>query len=127
MSRIATGSDEADKPIRTERNPEELRLQDQLINHRLSWLGTFCGFLVAAVALSLNNKRPDVGAWICVFGGFTAVSTFFGTLAANLVLWETAKAEKWPRQWMFWLMPGFFFPLIAVVWWIVLAIALFKW
>lgn len=112
--------------METERKIEtELRTQDQLINHRLSWLGTVSGFLVAAVALAISSDQRGLFIMlICFLGAFAAASAYVGTLAANLDLWDQARAEGWPRRRLFWWMPGNTFPVIVLVWWIVLAIVL---
>jgi hypothetical protein len=95
---------------------------EQLINSRLTWLAAFSGFLVTAVALGVNTKQSGSLVFaICVLGALVAAATFLGTLAANLILWERAKAENWPRRWMFWLLPGNTLPPLVLAWWVVLA------
>lgn len=100
-----------------------MNVQDQLIGQRLTWLTTFSGFLVAALALANGNQREWLVPCVCVLGVLVAASTYVGTLAASLVLWEQVVSDpKSQRRWVFWGMPGITFPPIVLLWWIVVAI-----
>jgi hypothetical protein len=105
--------------------PGALHVQDQLINFRLTWLGTFTGFLAAAMAFAANNSNRSLVIVICFWGAVAAASIFVGTLAANRVLWREAKARPWDQpypMWMFWAMPGTVLPVVIFLFWICVAI-----
>jgi hypothetical protein len=101
-----------------------LGIQDQLIHFRLTWLGTFSGFLVIAAAFASNNTNRGLVIVISLMGMASAASIFVGTFAANRVLWRQASARPWDQPYprvMFWLMPGTILPILLFLFWFVVA------
>jgi len=67
--------------------------EDDLINHRLTWLCQIQGFLFAALGVTWN--LPDskgIHYVFCVVGSFVALSSFFGLHASNKAI-EGLKAK----------------------------------
>jgi hypothetical protein len=102
--------------------PTAPSVQDQLINLRLTWLGTFSGFLIAATAFASNNSSRGFVIVICIMGALAGASIFVGTLGANLVLWRQTRAAPWDQPYpksMFWLMPGTVLPILIFLFWVI--------
>ncbi len=70
-----------------------VKTENELINHRLTWLATFQGLLLAALAFAWNKKD----AWwivvvLCLVGMAVALSTGVATYRANLAI---KKVNDW--------------------------------
>lgn len=87
---------------------EKGKAQNDLINQRLTWLGTFSSLLFVA------NGYGKFPALIPIVGFGIAMSIWAGTLAANKALNDLGRnVELWRR----WIMPGAFIPpLFAAAW-----------
>ena len=115
--------------------------ENQLINHRLTWLAAFQGFLVAAVGFAASEAKLDgtiLVYLICALGFVIALST-------AKTLWASQRAiksllEQWnerlagnpvhdgPRvigspgpSALQWMKPWYVFPWAMMVFWVVLA------
>lgn len=116
---------------------EMIKNENELINHRLTWLGTFQGLLFAALAFSWD--KSDAKMMVLVFGilGISvAISIWIGTCRANKVIngldsqWDNIKPKDYKgidvegvrsrSGCIGWLMPGYFIPWAFAVAWIAL-------
>ena len=116
-----------------------IKNENDLINHRLTWLGTFQGLLLAALAFAWDK----IDAWgvvtiLCVLGALVALSTGVATLLANQAikilvdLWDEnmpngyfgpdVEGARSHKRWFRFLMPGYFLPLLFIVGWIAITI-----
>lgn len=93
---------------------EKGKAQNELIHHRLTWLGVFEGLLFVANSSSAN-RHPFL---LPLFGFAIAISIWAGTSAANKALDDLHRNVK---GWRRFVMPGAFIPpAFAVVWLIIL-------
>ena len=90
------------------------KYENDLINQRLTWLGTFEGLLFVA------NHYSDHPFLLPLVGLAIALSVALGIFAANKRL--TAKHAQAYRDWRTTFMPGTAIPIIIAVAWIVLLI-----
>ena len=116
-----------------------VKAENEFINHRLTWLGTFQGLLLAALAFAWDKD----GTWwiviiLCLVGMAVALSTWVATLRANEAIEKVNKRwdeimpanyaglgveiikgheGKWQK-----LMPGKFLPLIFFIAWVAIGI-----
>lgn len=98
---------------------DHTKFQNDLINQRLTWLGTFEGLLFVA------NHYGD-HPYLLPFVGFViAVSAIVGIRSANLELTILGKqAFSGPLNY---LMPGTTIPYAIAVAWLVILLENFKW
>ncbi|MBI4242812.1 MAG: hypothetical protein HY606_01875 [Planctomycetes bacterium] len=116
---------------------EMIKHENELINHRLAWLGTFQGLLFAALAFAWNNADGSFLLCIlCLLGIFISISVGLSTIGANTAInyleqeWDKIKPSDYKgidivgmrnRQCCLWrFMPGYFIPWIFVGAWILL-------
>ncbi|PYL22809.1 MAG: hypothetical protein DMF37_11340 [Verrucomicrobia bacterium] len=116
---------------------ERIKHENDLVNHRLTWLGTFQGLLLAALAFAWD--KHDAKYMIYALGALgvsVALSIAVATYRANKALdrlsryWDKVKPKDYvgldvegvrSRSGFFrWLMPGSFLPLTFAVAWIVI-------
>jgi|SRR5580692_6931671 hypothetical protein len=98
---------------------ENIRYENDLINQRLTWLGTFEGLLFVA-------NHYTVHPYLLPLMGFAiALSVDLGIRSANRELTKL-KAQAY-RDWRSYLMPGTAIPKIVEVAWMVLFLENFKW
>ena len=122
---------------------DDIRFNNELINHRLSWLGTLQGLLFAAISLMWNQAGNDgLAIVICVLGAGVALSIGLATYGANLVIEDLegkiaahertrrahehpdhafeAPAPAWTNRlkWWWWMMPGYFVPWLFLAAWV---------
>jgi hypothetical protein len=63
---------------------ELIRHENELINQRLTWLGTFQGLLLAALAFAWDKKSAGgIVCVLCTVGAMVAISTGVATRRAN--------------------------------------------
>jgi hypothetical protein len=96
--------------------------ENELINDRLSWLGTLQGLLFAALAVAWSEPSAKYLLWIiCGVGFAVAVSIGVGTYRANRVLdkSEPRETNPWLRQ-LWRLMPGRVIPGVFAVAWLLI-------
>jgi hypothetical protein len=115
---------------------EMVRFANELINHRLSWLGTLQGLLFAALAFAWKDAGGVVYV-VCSVGLLVALSTGVATHDANKALdllerrfddlgydeassIETLGVRGRNRGGYGWLMPGKFLPWLFALAWLVL-------
>ena len=81
---------------------EMIRHENELLNHRLSWLCQIQGFLFAALAFAW--KDPTAGQiifLICLIGALVAASSYYGlnrvemAVASLRIWWENNKAPDY--------------------------------
>ncbi len=95
------------------------KFQNDLINQRLTWLGTFEGLLFVA------NHYAEHPYLLPLVGFVIAVSVSAGTHSANQKLTELdAQAYKGPLNL---LMPGTAIPIVIAVAWVLIFLENFKW
>jgi hypothetical protein len=68
--------------------------ESDVINHRMSWMGTFQGLLFAAVAIMWDKNREALGVVLCLLGVVVSVAIALTLRNASvaterLVLWWT--------------------------------------
>lgn len=117
---------------------EMIRVENELIDRRLTWLSTFQGLLLAALVFAWD--KHDAGALVValyILGFLIALSTGIATWRANDAIgrletdWDTRlKPENYKgvdivgartrsgRLW--WLMPGYLIPTLFGVAWVVI-------
>jgi hypothetical protein len=97
---------------------DEAKFQNDLINQRLTWLGTFEGLLFVA-------NHYTVHPYLLPLVGFIiAASVAVGIHSANIHLTElNAQAFKGPLNW---LMPGTTIPIVIAGAWAVILLENFK-
>jgi hypothetical protein len=102
-------------------NDDRAKFENDLINQRLTWLGTFEGLLFVA---NSYGKHP----YLLPFVGIAiAVSVGRGTYSANRALLRLPRAEPQASdRWSF-LMPGTSIPPVIAVVWAILFMQNFKW
>ncbi len=67
-----------------------IKHENELINHRITWLASFQGFLFAALALASNSARGDLVVYaLAIVGTFVAISSFLGIRDATLAIRKT--------------------------------------
>jgi hypothetical protein len=97
---------------------DDVRYQNDLINQRLTWLGTFEGLLFVANHYTVHPYLlPIVGLAI-------AISVDFAITAANREI--SRHHGQAYRDWRTYLMPGTAIPKIIAAAWIVLFLENFK-
>ncbi len=94
------------------------KYQNDLINHRLTWLGTFEGLLFVA------NHYTTHPYLLPIVGLAFAISVDVGIRSANRELTKL-KAQAF-RGWINYLMPGTAIPKIIGIAWIILFLENFK-
>ena len=109
--------------------------ENELINQRLSWLGTFQGLLFAALALGWNNPNVGIIRVICALGFAVAISIMTGTWRANEAIdklekkWDDLKKAAPDIEFVgvrsrggyfWWVMPGYFIPPVFAIAWAVI-------
>jgi hypothetical protein len=115
-----------------------IKNENDLINHRLTWLGTFQGLLLAALAFAWDKRDVwGVVTILCVLGALVALSTGVATWRANQAikrldaLWDRSKPEDYSgpdvegvrshEGWLWFLTPGYFIPWLFLSAWIAIA------
>lgn len=76
--------------------------ENELVNHRLSWLGTTQSFLFAGVVFS-HQFDFDIGRGVAIFGMATSAVIFIGTLAAVIAQLIIALAQPKNRFGVSWI------------------------
>ena len=116
---------------------DSIKHENELINHRLNWLGVFQGFLFAALALGLNNSMTGIVYITCGLGFFVAISVGVSTFKANDAIntYENEAKKLDPQCGIYltnqsgcfwWLMPGYSIPpAFAISWLIIFLIKIF--
>ena len=111
--------------------------ENELINQRLTWLGTFQGLLLAALAFAWDKTDAKIIVYVLSFlGTFVALSIGIGTCRANEAInnlgkkWDGIKPKDYTgldiegirgRSGCFWwLMPGYFIPWTFTTAWLVI-------
>jgi hypothetical protein len=119
-----------------------IKYSNDILNHRLTWLGTFQGLLLAALAFAWKDAFR-MAYVLCFLGFFVAVSIGIGTYRANQAIEELERkydglTHKQNSElatiglrsrtgWTWWLMPGYFVPwLFAVGWLAITAMTFFR-
>jgi hypothetical protein len=114
---------------------ERIKYENELVDHRLTWLGTFQGLLLAALAFAWDKRDTKWMIYALAFLGLAvALSIAVGTCRANRALrslsqyWDSVKPKGYVgldvegvrshRGFFWWLMPGSFVPLAFAVAWL---------
>lgn len=116
---------------------ERIKLENELINQRMSWLSTFQGLLFAAFALAWDKKigAQPICLIACIIGILVSLSVGLAMYRANVSIKEAS--AKWdeikPKGYAGldpegvrsasgcdWLMPGSFMPCLFAVMWLCL-------
>jgi hypothetical protein len=125
---------------------EMIKTENELIDHRLTWLGIFQGLLLAALGFAWrDNKAGAILFVICALGAIVAVSIGIGTYRANKAIacltaeWDKLRQGKYPDYcgpdvegvrshsgWFWWLMPGYAIPWTFVVGWVAIAVICYR-
>jgi hypothetical protein len=114
-----------------------IEYENELINQRLTWFGTFQGLLLAAVAFAWDKDARAL-VWIfCSLGALVALSSLFGTGRANRAIaglrahWDKTKPKDYAGpdiegvrsdSGFWWLMPGYALPFLSCLGWIAIAL-----
>ena len=83
---------------------EMIRHEDELVNQRLTWLGTFEGFLFVAYSFA-KTGAPKITWLVCLLGVLVAasvlVSTFLGAKATGKLVgkWDKYKERIAMVEW----------------------------
>jgi hypothetical protein len=96
------------------------KFQNDLINQRLTWLGTFEGLLFVA------NHYTEHPYLLPLVGFVIAVSGIVGIHSANSKLTELGK-QAYPGRLVNLLMPGTTIPIAIALAWAVIFLENFKW
>jgi len=99
---------------------ERAKYQNDLINQRLTWLGTFEGLLFVA------NHYAEHPYLLPALGLVIAMSVIAGIHSANRELTKL-DAQAYPRRWVNYLMPGTTIPIVIAVAWTVIFLENFEW
>lgn len=120
-----------------------IRHENELISHRLGWLGAFQGLLFAALAFAWEKDDVFFLAFVvCVVGALIGVSIGIATKKANDAIrslqeaWESLKSDDYNGPdiegsrsgsgMLDWILPGSFIPWVfAVAWTVILFRMLF--
>src|SRR5205823_760429 len=71
---------------------DRIKYENELINQRLTWLGTFQGLLLAALAFAWGKSSATaIVCVICVVGAIVALSTWVATFRANKLFHFSAR------------------------------------
>jgi hypothetical protein len=115
-----------------------LKTENELINQRLTWLGTFQGLLHAALAFAWDKTDATALVWVlCILGMSVAFSTWVGTVRANKTIvnwgiyWDKVKPKDYTgpdvegirsnKGCFWWMMPGYALPFLFLAGWIAIA------
>jgi hypothetical protein len=115
-----------------------IKNENDLVNHRLTWLGTFQGLLLAALAFAWGKSdAAEIVMILCVLGALVALSTGVATCRANQAIkrldaqWDQGKPADYAgpdvegvrshEGWFWFLMPGYFLPWLFFFAWIGIA------
>ena len=114
---------------------ERVKHENELINQRLTWLGTFQGLLLAALAFAWDKSDAKPIIFVLgILGIAVAASIAIGTCRANQALnrlgryWDKVKPKDYSgldvegirsqAGCFWWLMPGYFLPIAFLVAWV---------
>ena len=116
---------------------DRIKYENELINQRLTWLGTFQGLLLAALAFAWGKSSATaIVCVICVVGAIVALSTWVATFRANKAIslfsahWDSIKPKEYSgvgvegvrsrSGYFWWLMPGYALPWLFFLAWLVI-------
>ena len=115
---------------------DRIKHENELINHRMTWLGAFHGLLFASVYLSLDKPILKFLIYIaCFVGVFISVSIGYAIHRANVGIdraskeWDRIKPKSWfgldvegyrSNDGIAWLMPGNFIPWVFMFSWVLI-------
>ena len=123
-----------------ERICERIKQENELINHRLTWLGAFQGLLLASLAFAWDKSDAKMIIVVLgILGILVAISVGIGTCRANGSInncnaeWDRIRPNEYSgldiegvrsqSGYFWWLMPGYFVPwAFAAAWIAILAI-----
>lgn len=127
--------------IRRSEIAAQAKVENELINHRMTWLASIQGFLFAAIAFAWNvESARSIVYVVALVGFFTAVSIGYAVHRANSAIdrlsayWDTIKPKEFngldvegvrSSSGLSWLMPGAFIPpMLACCWVAILVVAM---
>lgn len=118
---------------------DRIKAENDLVHHRMTWLGSFQGFLFAAVAFAWKEiSAQDILYLVAIVGLLTSISIGYAIHRANTALdalsayWDTIKPKNFQGldvegvrsgSGIPWLMPGAFIPKVLACTWIVIILA----
>src|SRR5438034_10354323 len=114
---------------------DRIKYENELLNHRLTWLGVFQGLLLAALAFAWGKPSATaIVCVICVLGAMVALSTSVATFRANKSIslfsayWDSIKPKEYSgvgvegvrsrSGYFWWLMPGYALPWLFFFAWL---------
>jgi hypothetical protein len=112
---------------------ERLKMENDLIHQRMTWLGAFSSLLLAAISFAYDKAGSELLLiMICVAGTFTSVSLGYAIYRANVSIdkatarWDAIKSPDFAGldvegfrsgSGYAWLMPGRFIPKVLILTW----------
>jgi len=116
-----------------------IKTENELINQRLTWLGTFQGLLIAALAFTWNEESAVAVVWVfCILGAMVSLSTSLAVYRANKAIknyedeWDSIKGKDYSGPdiegvrssdgCFWWLMPGYILPWLFLLGWLSIAV-----